>query len=54
VIAVQSRPISGLGGYARPRSNGGLTTVWVGRSESGARVLLQASVVKKQILEGTK
>ncbi len=46
-----SRPIASSGGYARTRSVGALTMVWVGRSEAAARVL-KASVVKHRILEG--
>jgi hypothetical protein len=47
----ESRQLSPIRGYARCGSVGALTTVWVGRSESDARVL-GASVVKKKILEG--
>ena len=49
--ACESRPIRRSGGYARPGSVGVLTTVWVGRSETDAPVLVQ-SVVKTRILEG--
>ena len=48
---LQSRPIRSAGGYARRGSVGALTTVWVGRSDSGSRVL-GPSVVKMKILEG--
>ena len=48
---LQSRPIRPAGGYARRGSVGALTTVWVGRSDSGSRVL-GPSVVKMKILEG--
>jgi hypothetical protein len=49
--ACESRPIRRQGGYARRRSVGALTTVWVGRSDSDAPVLVQ-SVVTMKILEG--
>jgi hypothetical protein len=49
--ANESRPIRREGGYARCGSVGALTTVWVGRSETGLPVLVQ-SVVKTRILEG--
>jgi hypothetical protein len=48
---LDSRPIAGSGGYARPRSVGALTTVWVGRSDSAGAVLVP-SEVKMKILEG--
>ncbi len=48
-----SRPIPGSGGYARRGWAGALTTVWVGRSDSAARVL-GVSVVTKRILEGKR
>jgi hypothetical protein len=48
-----SRPIPGLGGYARPRSVGALTTVWVGRSDSAGAVLV-LSVVNMKSLEGKR
>ena len=48
---LQSRPIPGSGGYARPGSVGALTTVWVQRSDSAGAVLVP-SVVKMKILEG--
>ena len=47
----KSRPIRRPGGYARRGSVGALTTVWVGRSDSGGAVLV-SSVVKMKILEG--
>jgi hypothetical protein len=48
---LDSRPIRRPGGYARSGSVGALTTVWVGRSDSGSRVL-GPSVVMTKILEG--
>jgi len=48
---LQSRPIPGSGGYARPGSAGALTTVWVQRSDSAGAVLVP-SVVNMKILEG--
>jgi hypothetical protein len=48
---LESRPIRRAGGYARRGSSGALTTVWVGRSESGSPVL-GSSVVTMRILEG--
>ena len=48
---LDSRPIRRSGGYARRGSVGALTTVWVGRSDSGRRVL-GSSVVTMRILEG--
>ena len=53
MIAHESRPIPGVGGYARSGSVGGLTTVWVGRSDLDGRVF-RPSVVTKSILEGKK
>jgi hypothetical protein len=50
---LDSRPIPGPGGYARPGSVGALTTVWVGRSDSAGAVLVP-SVVNKKILEGNQ
>jgi hypothetical protein len=48
---LDSRPFRRSGGYARRGSVEALTTVWVGRSDSGSRVL-GLSVVKMRILEG--
>jgi hypothetical protein len=48
---LESRPIPGSCGYARPRSVGALTTVWVGRSDSAGAVLV-SSEVKMKSLEG--
>ena len=48
---LQSRPIPGSGGYARPGSVQALTTVWAQRSDSAGAVLV-SSVVKTKILEG--
>jgi hypothetical protein len=47
------RPDRGRGGYARPRSVGALTTVWVGRSVSAACVFKPA-VVTQMSLEGKR
>jgi hypothetical protein len=53
MISRDSRPIAVPGGYARSRSVGALTTVWVGRSEAAAHVF-KASVVMQRILEGKR